>query len=210
MGFFRRDKDEPPEPARPSIGQQEGQPLVELSHEERTIVVNELEELVIEGMGGAQLERDTLELLQLGLPYLLQRECSDESIIAGQTAARLGYLSRAAEFAMFDGGLETDPDLFETLRSRLEAAESDDTSDADVMADLAAEMAVGESLNPPRHEPAPSWTLPGLGADVRGNLRDNLLSRMQAPSDVMPDDLRRTWKYGYFLCALDELFEDED
>lgn len=175
---------------------------------EPEMAIKELEHVVIEGMGEAPLKRETLELLQVGLPYLLQRECSDQAVIAGQTAARLGYLSRAAEYAMCEGDLAMDDELYDTLSESFEQAEKEGMSSYDAMGDLAAAMATGESLDPSPHEGGPSWTLPGLPGQVRGRLRDNLVSRMQCPSDVLVDDLRRTWKYGYFLCALDELCED--
>lgn len=203
--FFRRDKRD-----RPAAGAQAGSANVPdtMPADELERVVRELAQVVAESMNEVQIERDTLELLQIGLPYLVQRECSDEAVVAGQTAARLGYLTRAAEFAMFEADLEPDPDLLATLEARLDEAQAEGTPSGDAMADLAAAMVAGEVLDPPPAEGSPSWTLPGLGGDARGRLRDELVSRMQGPADIVADDLRRTWKYGYFLCALDELCED--
>lgn len=200
MGFLRRDKNDPPG---------RGQPAAEANGAGiAAVATEELARVVVEGMRDAPIERETLELLQIGLLHLIQRECSDEAVVAGQTAARLGYLSRAAEFAMFDGELGTDENLLATLSESLEQAEADGTSGSDAMAELAAALAAGESLDPPPDEGGPSWTLPGLSGADRRALRDNLLSRMQPPPDILADDLKRTWKYGYFLCALDELCED--
>lgn len=205
VGFFRRDKRD-----RPAAGAQAGgaNGTYTMPADELERVVRELAQIVAESMSEVQIERDTLELLQIGLPYLIQRECSNEAVVAGQTAARLGYLSRAAEFAMFEADLEPDPDLFATLEARLDEAQAEGTPSGDAMADLAAAMAAAEALDPSPAEGGPSWTLPGLGGDARGRLRDELVSRMQGPPDISADDLRRTWKYGYFLCALDELCED--
>lgn len=201
MGFFRRDKGDPAgQDAR--AGERNGSQMPAAATED-------LAQVVVEGMSEAPIERETLELLQIGLPHLIQRECSDEAIVAGQTAARLGYLSRAAEFAMFEGDLGPDENLVATLGESLEQAERDGTSGSDAMAELAAAIAAGESVDPPPHEGGPSWTLPGLSGADRGVLRDDLLSRMQQhPPDIDADDLKRTWKYGYFLCALDELCEE--
>ena len=199
MGFFRRDKSEPAD--GPPDAAHNGAGIPEAATEE-------LAQVVIEGMSEAPIERETLELLQIGLPHLIQRECSDEAVVAGQTAARLGYLSRAAEFAMFDGELGTDEDLLATLGESLEQAEAEGTSGADAMAELAAALADSESVDPAPQEGGPSWTLPGLSGAARGALRDDLLARMAHPPDIEADDLKRTWKYGYFLCALDELCED--
>ena len=204
MGFFRRDtsrRSEPPAAASSAAG------FGSVPDEELEHVTRELAQVVAESMSEAPLERDTLELLQVGLPYLVQRECSYEAVVAGQTAARLGYLSRAAESTMFDTGGPPDPDLLAALHGGLEQARAEGTSPAAATADLAAALASDESLDPPPEEGGPSWTLPGLGGQARGRLRDDLVGRMPCPPDVSADDLRRTWKYGYFLCALDELAE---
>jgi hypothetical protein len=205
MGFLRRDKGDRPGNGQPPPG---AVGVEQTGGADFEAAVADLAGVVVENMNEAPIARETLELLQLGLPHLTQRECSDEAVLAGQTAARLGYLARAAEFAMFEGELEPDDDLMTTLGERFEAAERDGMSSYDAMADLAAAMAGGESLDPPSSEGGPSWTLPGITAQARGSLRDNLLRRMQRPPDVPAEDLGRTWKYGYFLCALDELCED--
>ena len=204
MGFLRRDKNEGARPAEPAA---RGHDRPQLPDDDVEGVVPQLAQAVVEGIKEVSIARETLELLQLGLPYLTQREHSDKAVIAGQTAARLGYLSRTAEFAMFGGELEPDADLETTLGTRFEAAEADGTSAWDAMADLAAEMVASESLDPSPDEAGPSWTLPGISGEARGRLRDDLVARMQSSPDVAAEDLKRTWKYGYFLGALDELCE---
>jgi hypothetical protein len=202
MGLFRRDTTNSSARRRqPAVGAND---RVELADDGSAESIEELEQIIVEGMREVPIAREILELLQVGLPYLVQRDCSDEAVIAGQTAARLGYLSRAAEFAMFDGELEVDDDLIQVLGDRLDAAEADGTSAWNALAELAAAMAIEESLDPSPEEGGPSWTLPGLGGDVRASLRDNLVSGMN-PADVLGDDLKRTWKFGYFLRVLGEL-----
>ncbi len=203
--MFRRDKNEGAQPGQPAVGRQH---RPQIPGDDVEGVVPQLAQAVVEGMSEVAVARETLELLQLGLPYLTQREHSDKAVIAGQTAARLGYLSRTAEFAMFGGELEPDADLETTLGARFEAAEADGTSAWDAMADLAAEMVASEALDPSPDEAGPSWTLPGIDGHARGRLRDNLVGRMQSSPDIAAEDLKRTWKYGYFLGALDELCED--
>jgi hypothetical protein len=70
---------------------------------------------VVAGLGDFPFEEETLALLQVGLPYMTQRACSDDAILAGQRAARLGYLSRSAEFAKFDAAREADGDLLDAF-----------------------------------------------------------------------------------------------
>lgn len=200
--FFRRDKGRAPATGREADGAGE---LRRRADDERERLVPELAQVVVESLNDAPLERETLELLQVGLLHLIQRECSNEAVLAGQTAARLGYLTRAAESAMFDGHHEPDGDLAATLAERLDEAQEGTTQAADAMADLAADMASGEAIDPSPAEGGPTWTLPGLGGDDRRGLRDELVSRIRCPPDISGEDLKRTWKYGYFLCALDEL-----
>lgn len=182
---------------------------VEIADDQLAAVIEECAQLVIEGMRGAPLPRKTLELLQLGLPYLIQRDCSDEAVIAGQTAARVGYLSRSVEFVRFEAARAEDPDLVEVLGERLDAA-PDDEAAYDAMAELAAAMASGESLDPAPDEGGPSCTLPGLGAAARGMLRNHLLSGIRPPPDIVMAELKLSWKYGYFLRALDELTDEQE
>ena len=202
MGFLRRDDSNGLPPSAGSAGQG-GHLRLGVGE------VGACAQMVIEGMREAPLGRETLELLQIGLPYLVQRDVSDQTVIAGQTAARLGYLSRSVEFVRYEAARVEDDELYEALAERFEVAESTGESLYDAMADLAADMAAGEAIDPSPGEGGPSWTLPGLDAEARAALRDRLLSGMSPPPDVDVDDLKRTWKYGYFLRALDELTEDE-
>ena len=202
MGFFRRDTARRPEP-EPDAFRANGAGALE----EHEGVTRELAQVVAESVNEVPIDRDTLELLQVGLPYLLQRECSEQAVVVGQTAARLGYLARAAESTMLGPDHPPDADLIATLEAGLEEAHAQGTPQRDAMADLAAALATGESLDPTPEEGGPTWTLPGLGGQARGRLRDDLVARLPCPPGILADDLRRTWKYGYFLCALDELTE---
>lgn len=196
MKFFRR------EPEGSSGGGQAG-------GEDTGAIIAELTQLVVGSMREVPLERDTLELLQLGLVQMIQRDCSKEAVLAGQTAARLGYLSRSAEFATFESAEGTDPQLAAALDATLREAESSGSDGYDALGELAAELAAGESVDAARSEGGPSWTLPGLDGDMRRRLRDHQLRGVPVPRDLHADDLRRAWKYGYFLRALDEMVEED-
>ncbi|MGI8730568.1 MAG: hypothetical protein ACR2LK_11370 [Solirubrobacteraceae bacterium] len=199
MGLFRRDK-----PTNTHAG---AGPDVS---EDMEPMVGELAQIVIDSMREAPLGRETLEMLQLGLPYITQRDCSAQAVMAGQTAARLGYLSRTLEYASFEEAREPDGDLVASLGANLQTAEEQGTSDYDAMAELAAAIATSETLDPRPGEDGPTSVLPGLGAPARVMLRDELLLAMQMAPDVHIDELKRTWKYGYFLRVFDELCADED
>lgn len=173
-------------------------------------VIRELSGLVIDGMRDCPIEESTLGLLQVGLPYLTQRERSDAAIIAGQTAARLGYLARGAEYVMFEPAQELDDELLDTLAARLDDAGPGPHATENTVAELAAELANGEPIDAPAGEEGAFSLLPGAGGELRVALRDRLAGALSRPDDVSLYELRQTWMYGYFLRCLQECFEDED
>lgn len=177
---------------------------------EQNSAFRELNDSVMEAMRSSAIEHSTLAVLQLGLPHLAQRECSDGAIVAGQTAARLGYLARAAEYSIFDAARELDDALLDTLAARLDDAGSGPHATQDTVAELAAELALAEPMDAQQGEDGPFWLLPGAGGELRITLRDRLARALSRPPDVSLYELRRTWMYGYFVRSLQECFEDED
>ncbi len=165
--------------------------------------------LVLENWRSYPLEAETLSLLQLGLPYLTQRDCSRDAILAGQTAARLGYIARAAEYAEYPPARESDEDLAAELLESLEAGGNSGDSIASGMAEFAADLAISEPVDPPSSDRGPSWSVPGIDGSLRGRLRDQLLNGVPCPADIVRQDLQQTWKYGYFLRCTEEFFFDE-
>ena len=205
MRRFGRDGDadrEPPERGGPGTGRR----LTPDQHQ----VVRELNGLVMDGMHELPIDESTLGLLQVGLPYLTQRECSEQAIIAGQTAARLGYLARAAEYAMFDAAQELDDGLLDELANRLDDADESPSATEDVVAELAAELALAEPIDPGGGQDGPLWSLPGAEGVLRVELRDRFSRALTRPQDVSIGELQQTWMYGFFLRGLQECFEDED
>ena len=205
MRRFGRDGDADREP-RERGGPGTGRRLTPDQHQ----VVRELNGLVMEGMRELPIEESTLGLLQLGLPYLAQRDCSEQAIIAGQTAARLGYLARAAEYAMFDAAQELDDELLAALAGRLDDADESPGATEDVVAELAAELALAEPIDAGAAERGPLWSLPGAEGVLRVELRDRFSRAVTRPQDVSLGELQQTWMYGFFLRGLQECFEDED
>ncbi len=173
-------------------------------------IVNGLTDLVLENWRSYPLDDETRSLLQVSLPYLTQRDCSADAILAGQTAARLGYIARAAEYAEFPAARETDEGLFDELAEDLEAADKRGDSIANAMAAFAADLAISEPVDPPPSDGGPSWSVPGVDGSVRGRLRDQLLKGVLCPGDVTRPELQQVWKYGYFLRCIEEFFFDDE
>jgi hypothetical protein len=192
-----------PPPAPPAANPSPAQPTL-------AEVVNGLTDLVLENWSTYPMDDETLSLLQVGLPYLTQRDLSREATLAGQTAARLGYIARAAEYAEFAAARRTDDALFEELAEDLEAADKAGRPIANAMAEFAADLAISEPVDPPASDAGPSWSIPGIEGIARGRLRDRLLPGVPCPGDIAAQDLQHTWKYGYFLRCMEEFFFDDE
>ena len=164
----------------------------------------------MDAMEGRPIEESILGLLQVGLPHLAQRDCTEAAIVAGQTAARLGYFARSGEYAMFAVAQEPDDELLDTLAARLEGVAPGPTATQDAVAELAADLVLAEPMDAQEGARGPFWSLPGAGGEARVALRDRLARALRGSPDVSLYELRRTWMYGYFLRTLQECFEGED
>lgn len=173
-------------------------------------VAREIEAFVLDAMKTRPIQESMLGLLQVGLPHLAQRDCSEAAIVAGQTAARLGYFARCGEHAMFAVAQEPADELLDALAARLEGVTPDPSATQDAVADLAADLVLAEPMDAQEGARGPFWSLPGAGGEARVALRDRLARALRGSPDVSLYELRRTWMYGYFLRALQECFEDED
>lgn len=165
---------------------------------------------MLENWRGYPLDDEAHSLLQVGLPYLTQRDCTKEALLAGLTAARLGYITRAAEYADFAAAREPDDALFEELSESLEEADRAGREVANAMAEFAADLAISEPIDPPASDSGPSWAIPGVSGAVRCRVRDRLLEGVPFPGDITREDLQHTWKYGYFLRCMEEFFFDDE
>ncbi len=165
--------------------------------------------LVLENWRSYPFEDETLSLLQVGLPYLTQRECSKDAIVAGQTAARLGYIARAAEYSEYPPARESDDDLAQELLESLEASEQGGGTMTGGRAEFAAQLALSEPVDPAASDGGSSRSVPGIDGPSRGRLRDQLLKGVACPADIVGQELQQTWTYGYFLRCTEEFFFDE-
>lgn len=173
-------------------------------------VVRELEGFVTDAMQGPPIDESVLGLLRVGLPRVAQRDCSEPAMVAGETAARLGYFARLGEYTMFVVAQDPDDALLDTLAARLEDVAPGPSGVAGVVAKLAADLVRVEPMDAQEGPRGAFWSLPGAGGEARGALRDRLARTLRRSPDVSLYELRRTWMYGYFLRALQECFEDED
>jgi hypothetical protein len=128
--------------------------------------------------------------------------------VVGQTAARLGYLARVAEWSKFKAARkQLDEGFFDRCESALETSTEDPKY---VLTELAARLAQDELLNPGLDaQRARSWSIPGTGAELRGVVRDSLLRGIEDRHGLSEEELQRAWKFGFFLRYMVELYGDE-
>ncbi len=174
-------------------------------------LVEDLVSEVAEAMEDVKLPEHVLKSLQIGLPYLAQRELSDQAILAGQAAARLGYFSRAAEFDAFHAAREADLDMGRALADFLGTKDEEGISAYDAMTEFACGMVLSEPGRPNVEQGGPLWAVPGIGGDLRLSLADRLLEAItQIPNDIAYRDLLAAWKFGLYLRALEEFMIDDN
>lgn len=206
MPFFGRGKKRTTRQALPVEGHPE---LVWMREEGLDDAVEGLLGAVVEVFQGGTPAEDVLRALQLGF-FMVSgadpKTLPPQDARLGQTAARLGYFTRAVEFERFQAAREADLDLYQLLEDELER--TDNTPDA--MVQVAATLAQMEAVNPsPDDQNSPSWWIPGLGGQVRGRVRDALLAGLEAtPEVIRHEDLQRAWKFGFFLRCLAEPLQE--
>ena len=206
MPFFRRGKNRTTAQTLPVEGHPD---LIWMRGAELDDAIKGLLGAVVEVFQGGAPAEDVLRALQVGFFYVSEtdpKSLPEDDARLGQTAARLGYFTRAVEFERFEAARKADLDLYQLLEDEL--MRSDDTVSA--MVQVAATLAQMEAIDPsPDDENSPSWWIPGLGGQVRGRLRDALLSGLETtPKVLRPQDLQRVWKFGFFFRCLAEAFQE--
>lgn len=159
-----------------------------------------------------QLDKPLLQALSIGMPLIAQhRDLSNGAWTVGQTAARLGYLARRAEFNRIAGAREPDAELLALYNRERERTVTQ--APLDTAAELAARLADLDPPDPNPGDPSPLWLIPGIGGHARALLAQRLLAAVgaigpdgarQLPADLPEGALLKAWKYGYFLRALED------
>jgi hypothetical protein len=167
-----------------------------------------LHDLVYELLETEEIADPVSERLERAPDLLLSDagELPEPTDAALEAAAAVGYMARRAETECF-------PDVGS---ARGLSAAGNGTGPVD-QAITAADLAVRERIDPePTDEFRPSWLVPGVLPDERVRLRERTLSLVartgadgalvgpQGPITATEDDLRRAWKFGYFLRCLAE------
>ena len=176
-------------------------------------------------MEAEDLDDAAAETLSLGYPLISGRaieEIPEPTFLAGRSVAVIGYMARQAEFEHFARARES-IDRFSPLNAALESVTEPGGGEEPNLAAAVAGLARREAIDPtPTDEFRPSASVPGLSAAERMDLRERTLTIAARPRpdgsldtpkgvvrDATIDDIRRTWKYGFFLRCLVQLTLEE-
>lgn len=123
-----------------------------------------------------------------------------------------GYLARVLEVEMFEPAQRVADWVCDSIEPHLARAE--DTDEA--MAALCAELARAEPIGKPDPDDpaAMSWRVPGPGGHVRHYVArraiEECLRGRDTPIEGEPEDLKRSWMYGFFVRTCEEALADEE
>lgn len=215
MGFLQRKRSIE---AQPISGRED---LVMVRGQEFDALLEDLAADALEAVTAEKPPDEVARHLSIGFLLVSDRSAegvSEEAWVATQSAARVGYMVRAIEYERFDSARHLNLDLAKALSTGLEAAGSEANSTYQVVADAAARCVRMESMDPgPDDQINFSWEIPGLGGEARRRLREDTILAVvtERPdgtaegtegqiADLTPDDVRRSWKFGFFFRCFEE------
>lgn len=155
---------------------------------------------------------------------------TNATIVAGRAVARIGYMTRVAEWERVPAARRPGGSMYVGLRQAVESSVADELRDAgdasfyDALSEVTAFFVTREPLDVPYDAAQglkPMWTIPGMGGDFRAMLRDWMLemaipregATLSGPAgpidDAGLDDLELVWKYGFLLRSFEEFFLED-
>jgi hypothetical protein len=177
-----------------------------------------------------QLPAEVCRALDSGFPSLYEVEpATEQATSAVRWAARIGYMSRVAEWERVPAAQKPRGSMVAGLRQALEASLMDELGEAEVsfydaLCEVTAFFVRREPLDVPYDAEEgfkPMWTVPGMGGDFRAMLRQRTLAVALGPYEAELQDaagpnlgpvfdcLPWVWKFGFLLRAFEEFFTEE-
>lgn len=151
----------------------------------------------------AQEPPEPIRTLLYAGPGLLVRDAAErwspDDARLTLAAVRYGYATRLAETQTFNSARERSPQFLELIGDPpLESAKI-----TGAVLETALEAAKREEIDPDPSDPfAPSWWVPGLGAQARSLARSAQIRAAPAhPVEVSREEVERIWKFGFFFRA---------
>jgi hypothetical protein len=178
------------------------------------------------------LTSDAARALEAGLMALADLDASDEDTIdTARWVARVGYMSRVAEWQRLPEARKSSGWMIAALRSAITDSVAEEMNDAggaeplhEALGEVTAFFVLREPLDVPYDAAEglnPMWTIPGMGGDFRALVREKTLAialglddpRYADPAGSIDDasfeDLEWVWKYGFMLRSFEEFFREE-
>jgi hypothetical protein len=226
MGLFRRNKAG----WLPVEGRDD---LVRVPEDDAEEWVNVLAMETFERVDMGKIPDDAARALSMGFVLITEREpATEETRVAAESVARLGYLARVAEWQRLAGTWTPRGWMFAGLRGAVESNVADELEEAeaaeksfhDVLGEVTAFFVRREPLDVPYDADegfALMWTIPGMGGEVRALVRDKTLQMvlqrhgegLRSPAGPIEgatvEDFQRIWKYGFLLRSFEEFFWED-
>ena len=207
--------------------------LVSVPEDDADEMVNLLARETYEYVDKGEVPEDVGRALSRGFLLVTGREpASEETGVAAQSVARLGYVARVVEWrrlatiraprgwmlAGLRGAVEAN------VAEELEEAQNGERSFYDVLGEVTAFFVGREPLDVSYDADegfALMWTIPGMGGQARALVRDKTLQMvlqrdgagLRSPAGPIEaatvEDFQRVWKYGFVLRSFEEFFSED-
>jgi hypothetical protein len=207
--------------------------LVSVPEDDADEMVNLLARETYEYVDKGEVPEDVGRALSMGFFLVTGREpASEETGVAAQSVARLGYVARVVEWrrlatiraprgwmlAGLRGAVEAN------VAEELEETQNGERSFYDVLGEVAAFFVGREPLDVSYDADegfALMWTIPGMGGQARALVRDKTLQMvlqrdgagLRSPAGPIEgatvEDFQRVWKYGFVLRSFEEFFSED-
>lgn len=208
MGLFRRKKIQ----TQPVPGRDD---QILIDPETADWVIQSLSDRVVMNIYES-IDSDVQSLFSVGLYLTTNRDISTDSSLAieiGQTAARLGYVTRQCEVDAYDAASDHVESL--ELRNILQKVVGEPGPDR--TAEAASRLAAWPPEYSQEAGETPVAMVPGIGGHVRSAVADHLLlgiyeaPEVESSTEDLPsqEDLKVVWNYGFMLHVFQEVAPEE-
>lgn len=204
--------------------------LVMIPEDEAEELVNVLARDTYEYVNEGEIRDGAARALSKGFSLVTERDPATEgTLVAAESAARLGYMARMAEWERLTPARTHRGSMLASLRDEVVSEVADELEGSpdprrsfyDVLGEVTAFVAAREPLDVP-YDAAEGfvlmWTIPGTGGQVRALVRDKTLQMVlqrdgaglrsaAGPIEgATIEDFQQVWKYGFLLRSFEEFF----
>jgi hypothetical protein len=207
--------------------------LVSVPEDDADEMVNLLARETYEYVDQGEIPKNVGRALSMGFFLVTGREpASEETGVAAQSVARLGYVARVVEWRRLATIRAPRGWMLAGLRGAVEANVAEELEETqngerpfyDVLGEVTAFFVGREPLDVSYDADegfALMWTIPGMGGQARALVRDKTLQMvlqrdgagLRSPAGPIEgatvEDFQRVWKYGFVLRSFEEFFSED-